>query len=177
MEFYDVIKTRRSVRSFLKKSVPDDVLERVLEAARVAPSGNDRQPWRFIIVRDEKKKREIANACYRQDFVAEAPVVIVCCAIKCTSGYEPWKDEAGRRDTVIATDHLILAARNEGLGTCWVGAIHDRQVKKIVNVPDDVDVVMVVPIGHPASKAAFGKVFGRKAFKEICFYEEYGQKQ
>lgn len=176
MEFYDVIKTRRSIRSFLEKDIPDDVLEIVLEAARIAPSGNNRQPWQFVIVKDEKKKIEIAQACYEQDFVAEAPVVIICCAVKCNSGYEPWQDEAGRRDTVIATDHLILAARNEGLATCWVGAIHDKEVKKIANVPDNVDVVMVVPIGYPAAQKAFEKDSGRKALKEICFYEEYGRK-
>jgi nitroreductase len=177
MEFYDVIKTRRSVRRFLKRAVPEDALERVLEAARMAPSGGDRQPWRFVVVKEEQKKKRIARACYSQDFIAEAPAVLVCCAIKCSSGYEPWHDEAGRRDTVIATDHLILAARNEGLGTCWVGAVHDKQVKKIVNVPDDVDVVMVVPIGYPASKTAFREPTGRKKLKEICFFEEYGRKQ
>jgi nitroreductase len=177
MEFYDVIQTRRSVRRFLKRAVGEDALERVLDAARIAPSGGDRQPWRFVVIKEEQKKKRIARACYDQDFVAEAPVVLVCCAIKCSSGYEPWHDEAGRRDAVIAIDHLILAARNEGLGTCWVGAVHDKQVKKIVNVPDDVDVVMVVPIGYPASKTAFRKASGRKKLKEICFLEEYGRKQ
>jgi nitroreductase len=177
MEFYDVIKTRRSVRRFLKRPIPDDVLGRVLEAARIAPSGGDRQPWRFVVVKDEEKKKKIARACYEQDFVAEAPVVVVCCAVKCSSGYQPWQDEAGRRDAVIATDHLILAARNEGLGSCWVGALHDKQVKKIVKVPDDVDVVMVVPLGYPASKWAFREAKGRKPLKDICFFEEYGLKE
>lgn len=177
MEFYDVIKTRRSVRRFLKKPVPVDVLGRVLEAARVAPSGGDRQPWRFVVVKDKQKKQRIARACYGQDFVAKAPVVLVCCSIKCSSDYEPWEDEAGRRDTVIATDHLILAARNEGLGTCWVGAVHDKRVKEIVNVPGNVDVVMVVPLGYPASKSAFREASGRKSLKEICFFEEYARKK
>ena len=169
-----MIKTRRSVRRFLKKPIPDDVLDRVLEAAWIAPSGGDRQPWRFVVVKDEEKKEKIARACYEQGFVAEAPVVLVCCAVKCSSGYEPWRDEAGRRDAVIATDHLILAARNEGLGTCWVGAVHDKQVKKIVKVPDAVDVVMVVPLGYPASKTGFREAKGRKPLKEMCFFEEYG---
>lgn len=177
MEFYDVIKTRRSVRRFSKKTIPDDVLDRILDAARIAPSGGDRQPWRFVIVKDEQRKKQIANACYEQDFVAQAPVVIVCCSIKCTSGYEPWKDEAGRRDTVIAIDHMILAARNEGLGTCWVGALYERTIKKIINALKDVNVVMVVPIGYPALKTAFRKAYGRKRLKDICFFEEYGRKK
>ena len=177
MEFYDVIRTRRSVRRFLNRPIPDEVLDRVLDAARIAPSGGDRQPWRFVVVKDKQKKKKIAHACYSQDFVAEAPVVLVCCSIKCSSGYQPWEDEAGRRDAVIATDHLILAARNEGLGSCWVGAVHDKQVKEIVNVPDDVNVVMVVPLGYPASKSAFREPSGRKSLKEVCFFEEYGQTQ
>jgi nitroreductase len=177
MEFYDVIRTRRSVRKFLKKGIPDEVLERILEVARVAPSGDNRQPWRFVVVKDDQRKKKIARACYEQDFVTQAPVVIVCCSIECSSGYEPWMDEAGRRDTVIATDHLILAARNEGLATCWVGAFFDKKVGKIINVPGDVDVVMVVPIGYPTSKSAFSKASGRKALKDICFSEEYGQKK
>ena len=174
MEFYDVIETRRGIRRFLKKPVPDDTLHKVLNAARIAPSGNNRQPWRFVIVKDQERKEKIACACYEQDFVSQAPVVIVCCAVKCTSGYEPWQDEAGRRDTVIATDHLILAARNEGLATCWIGAIHDKQVKKIAQVPNEVDVVMVVPIAYPVSKSAFSEPSDRKSLEEICFFEEYG---
>jgi len=102
-----VIKTRRSIRRFLKKAISDDILEKVLEAARIAPSGSNQQPWRFAIVRDEQKKKKIARACYEQDFVAQALVVIICCSIKCSSGYEPWHDDAGWRDTVISTDHLI----------------------------------------------------------------------
>ena len=177
MEFYDVIKTRRSVRRFLKKAIPDDVLERVLDAARLAPSGNNRQPWRFVIVRDEDKKKKIAQACYEQGFVAEAAVVIICCSIKCSSGYEPWQDNAGWRDMIIAADHLILAARNEGLGTCWVGALHNKKVGKIVNVPDDVDVVMVVPVGYPPLKTAFRETKERKSLEEICFIEEYDRRR
>ena len=177
MEFYDVIKTRRSVRRFLKKAIPDDVLERILEAARIAPSGGNAQPWRFVIVKDEDKKKKIARACYEQDFIAQAPVVIVCCSIECSSGYEPWQDDAGWRDTVISVDHLILAARNEGLATCWIGAFYDKKVGKIINVPDDVNVVMVVPIGYPVLKTAFRETKDRKSLKTICFVEKYGRRE
>jgi nitroreductase len=177
MEFYDVIRTRRSVRKFLKKGIPDEVLDRILEAARVAPSGGNSQPWRFVIVKDQDKKKKIADACYEQDFVTQAPVVIVCCSIKCSSGYEPWQDDAGWRDTIIAVDHLILAARNEGLGTCWVGAFYEEPIKEIVRVPKDVKVVIVVPVGYPASRKAFRETKNRKSLKEICFVEEYGRKR
>jgi len=177
MEFYDVINTRRSIRRYLKKTIADDVLERVLEAARVAPSGGNAQPWRFVIVKDEQKKKKIAHVCYEQDFVAQAPVVLVCCSVECSSGYEPWLDDAGWRDTVIAIDHLILAARNEGLATCWVGAFYDKKVGKIVGVPADVNIAMVVPLGYPASKSAFKETKERKSLKEICFVEDYGRRE
>jgi len=176
MDFYDVIRTRRSVRSFQDKPVPHDVLARVLEAARIAPSGNNRQPWRFVVVKDEKRRKQIAQACYDQSFIAQAPVVIVCCGRQYPNGYEPWRDECYLADTVIAIDHLILAARNEGLGSCWIGAVHDDQVAKIIGAPDDVDVLMVVPIGYPAGETAFNEKCSRAPLEQICFNERYGQR-
>ena len=177
MDFYDLIRTRRSIRSYQKKEIPQEVLKRVLEAARVAPSGNNMQPWSFVIVKDPSLKKRLAGACYNQDFIAEAPVVVVCCARRYANSYEPWKENGYLGNAVIAIDHLVLAARNEGLGSCWIGAVHDKEVKKIVNVPDDVDVVMVVPLGYPGSDSDFHDNFRRKSLDEICFFEEYGKKK
>ncbi len=175
MDFYDVIRTRRSIRRYKSKDIPNDVLFRILESARIAPSGNNRQPWRFVVVRDEEKKKKIAQACYDQSFIAQAPLVIVCCSIKCTSGYQPWLEQAGPRDVVIATDHLILAARNEGIGSCWIGALYPEKVAKIINLPDELDVVMVVPLGYPTSESAFSEPTGRKSLNEIFFADSYGE--
>jgi len=177
MEFYKVIKTRRSIRSYSEKDIPPDVIKRILDAARIAPSGNNRQPWSFIVVKDHERKKKIAEASYGQGFITEAPVVVVCCAQRYPNSYEPWKDNCYLADAIIAIDHLVLAARNEGLGTCWIGAIHDKQVKELLNVPDEVDVVMVIPIGYPASESAFTDVYYRKSLEEVCFSEEYGKKE
>jgi len=177
MEFYDLIRTRRSIRSYQKKDIPPDVLDRVLDAARIAPSGNNRQPWSFVVVKDEKKKKKIAEASYGQSFIAEAPVVVVCCAKHYPNSYEPWKENSYLADTIIAIDHLVLAARNEGLGSCWIGAIHDKEVKKILNISDDVDVVMVIPLGYPLSDSAFTDSFYRRPLEEICFLEKYGHRR
>ena len=174
MEFYDVIRTRRSVRSYQDRDIPDEVLERVLDAARIAPSGNNRQPWSFVVVRDGGKRELIAQACYDQGFIATAPVVVVCCAKQYPNSYDPWKDNCYLADGVIAIDHLVLAARNEGLGSCWIGAIHDKQVKEIVSVPDDVDVLIMVTLGYPASDSAFSGPASRKHLGEMCFLETYG---
>lgn len=176
MEFYDVIRTRRSIRKYKKEPIPKEVLLRVLEAGRIAPSGNNRQPWRFVVIEDKEKKKRIAEACYGQSFIAEAPVVIVCCSIKCSSGYQPWMEQAGPRDVVIATDHIILAARNEGLASCWIGAFYPDKIAEIIDLPRDLDVVMVVPLGYPANKEAFKETTDRKPFEEIFFYESYGRK-
>ena len=175
MEFYDLIRTRRSIRNYQKKNIPQDVLDRILDAARSAPSGNNRQPWSFVVVKNEGKKEKIAEASYGQSFIAEAPVVVVCCAKRYPNSYEPWKENSYLADTIIAIDHLVLAARNEGIGSCWIGAIHDKEVKKILSVPDDVAVVMAVPLGYPVSCSAFTDSFYRKPLEEICFSEEYGQ--
>lgn len=176
MEFYDVIKTRRSIRNYSERDIPPDVLKRVLDAARIAPSANNRQPWSFVIIKDPEKKKKIAEASYGQSFIAKAPVVVVCCAQRYPNSYEPWKDNCYLADVMIAIDHLILAARNESLGTCWIGAIHDKQVKKIFNIPDEIDVVMAVSIGYPPSDSAFTDTCSRKSLEEICFSEEYGMK-
>ncbi len=173
MDFYEVIATRRSVRSYQSKQIPDDVLERVLEAGRIAPSGSNSQPWRFVVVKDESNRKEIAKACYGQSFIAEAPVVLVCCSVNRVSKYKPWSENAGPRDVVIAVDHITLAARAEGLGTCWIGALNPKEVGMVVGVPEDVKVVMVLPIGYPESESLFNERRSRKSFEEIFFVEHY----
>jgi len=175
MEFEKVIRTRRSIRRYSKKDIPDDILKKILEGARVAPSGNNKQPWYFIVVKDEEKKRKIAEYSYNQSFIADAPVVIVCCGERYPNKYEPFKDECYLVDVVIAIDHLILTARNYGVGSCWIGAFHPEPIKKLLSIPDNIDVLMVVPLGYPEG-AEFSEVSFRKSLDEIAFEEEYGKK-
>ena len=118
MDLYEVVRTRRSIRSYMTDPIPDEVLSRVLEAVRVAPSGSNRQPWHWILVKDEEKKQSLAKICNSQMWIAEAPVVIVACGRNLNynrAGY--MGDMSILVDTSIAFTHLILAARNEGLGT------------------------------------------------------------
>jgi len=131
MEFYEVIRTRRSIRSYESDPIPEDVLNKVLEAARIAPSGSNRQPWRFIVVKDEELKKQLVPACGDQSFIADAPMVIVAC------GYDIHWNRGGYMeamsmlvDVSIAFTHLILVARAEGLGTCWIGSFSNDEVKK-----------------------------------------------
>lgn len=167
MDFEKVIRTRRSIRNYSSKEVSEETMEKILDAARIAPSGNNSQPWKFIVVRDREKKEKVAQACYNQTFVAAAPVVIVACGVPYPNKYEPRKDLSYLIDVAIAVDHLILASRNEGLGTCCVGAFHPEPIKEILGIPQKADVVMVVPAGYPAREESFREVYGRKSLKEI----------
>lgn len=150
MEFYEVLKTRRSVRSFRDKPIPEAVLKRVLNAARTAPSGSNRQPTRLIVVKAPAARKALVPLCGGQRFVAGAPVVIVACGqnIHYNRG-EYMGDFAMLVDVSIAFDHLVLAARAEGLGTCWIGSFDNAKLKKHLGVPKDFEVVAVTPLGYP----------------------------
>ncbi len=171
MEFYDVIKKRKSVRKYKKDPIPDDVLNRILEAGRIAPSAKNIQPWHFIVIKDPDTKKKVAAACRDQMFMADADVILAGCILQ----KEAWARmggymSAGPVDLTIALEHMILAAAREGLGTCWIGAFVEQDVKKILNVPDDVTVLALTPIGYPAEEP---KDRGRKPISEIISYDSW----
>ncbi|RLE14089.1 nitroreductase [Candidatus Aerophobetes bacterium] len=150
MDFYEVIRTRRSIREYQERPVEEDKLQRILEAARLAPSAANRQPWQFLVIKTEKIKKEFQRA-YNKDWFWQAPVIICACGIK----KEAWIRSDGKSyldvDVAIAMDHLVLAATAEGLGTCWIGAFNPSEVKKILNLPDDIEPVALTPLGYPAT--------------------------
>jgi len=122
----------------------------VLDAARVAPSGSNRQPTRLIVVKEASARKALAPLCEGQGFVAEAPVVVVACGRNIQynrGGY--MGDFSMLVDVTIAFDHLQLAARAEGLGTCWIGSFNNDALKKHLGVPDDFEVVALTPLGYP----------------------------
>jgi nitroreductase len=171
MEFYEVIKERRSVRRYKSDPIPDEVLNRILEAGRIAPSAKNIQPWHFVVVKNPEIKEMVAEACRGQRFMAEAPVIICGCAREDIA----WGRMGGYMssfavDLAIAMEHMILAAANEGLGTCWVGAFVEKDVKKILKIPDTVRVVALTPLGYPAE---IPKDRGRKLLEDIVSYDKY----
>ena len=169
MELYEAIKSRYSVRSYKDKPVEQDKLERVLEAARLAPSGSNRQPWKFVVVRDAELRSKLAAACNDQTFVGTAAVVIVGVGtmgdrtMSCDVPGDPV-------DVSIALEHIALAAVAEGLGTCWIGAFHQDQVSEVVGVPAGAKVIEVMPLGYPADKP---RAKDRKPLDEIVCYDKY----
>lgn len=175
MDFYEVIKTRRSVRSYKPDPVPEEIVRRVLDAARIAPSGSNRQPWKFILVTNPEMKRKLVPLCEGQSFIAEAPILIIACGrnIRFNRG-SYMGDYSMLVDVAIAVDHLTLAARAEGLGTCWIGSFDNRGIKKLLGIPEGVEVVALTPLGYPRDPGVFRLVSGRKSLEEIISSEKYG---
>ena len=172
MDLFEVIKKRRSIRSYKPDPIPNEHLKKILEAARLAPSGKNRQPWRFIVVRDAERKRRLAKASMNQMFIAEANVVIV--ALSDPTVYS----SAGTKrripylqDPMIAVEHMVLAATAFGYGTCWIGAFNEDEVKRIVNAPEELAVIALLPIGVPNENPPPRP---RKPFEELFFSEVYG---
>jgi nitroreductase len=170
MELYETVRTRKSVRRFADAPVPEDVLTRVLEAARLAPSAKNLQEWRFVVAREPATRRKLASAASGQTFVGEAPVVIALCAetnhrrMRC--GLESYPI-----DVAIAGDHLTLAAAAEGLGTCWIGSFDSNRVRQILGIPEDIVVVQLMPLGYPEDPSPVEK--SRLPMSDIVHYEHW----
>ncbi|AZR72285.1 nitroreductase [Anoxybacter fermentans] len=169
MDFYQLIKTRRSVRKYESRPVEEEKLMRILNAARLAPSGKNAQAWKFIVVKDQELKEKIVKAAKGQKFLAEADCIIVCCVNEeeVYQGHGNYMTSFAV-DGAIAMDHLILAAHYEGLGTCWIGAFFEDQIKEILNIPDPYRVVAMTPLGYPAGEQ---KDRGRKPLEEIIAFD------
>lgn len=145
MELMEVIRKRRSIRKYKAEPVPEKDIKYVLEAARLAPSWGNRQCWRYIVVTDEALRKKITM----RDWAAQAPVIIVGCADPTKAGNKDGKPYY-MLDMGISMEHLILAAAERGLGTCWIGGQFDeRVVKEALNIPEDIRIVALTPVGYP----------------------------
>ena len=165
----EAIKKRQSVRSYQDKKIPEEIIQYILEAGRLAPSAKNGQPWKFIVVKDKNLKEKLVPACKSQKFVGEAPVVIVGCATN--PNYKMGNGEYSYAlHLAIAMDHMSLEATSLGLGTCWIGAFYQDQVKEVVDVPEEVRVVALMSVGYPKE---LGVKRGRKPLSEIICYDKY----
>jgi len=147
MDFYDVIKQRRSVRSFRSTAVEEEKLQRILEAAQAAPSAANQQPVHFYVIQAPQLKGRMREV-YNQQWFVDAPVIVCACARPA----QAWQRRDGKNyadvDLTIAMDHLILAATAEGLGTCWIGAFKPKVLREILDLPDDLEPVALTPVGY-----------------------------
>jgi len=169
-EFFRVIFSRRSCREFLSDPLDQKTIEKLLEAMRRAPSAGNLQPWHFYVISSDRLKKELARAAYGQDFIAEAPLVIVICALPQRSA--SYYGERGRtlyciQDTAAVVENLLLAAEALGLGACWVGAFDEREAVHLLGLPADRRPVAIVPVGRPSDHP---RLTSRKPLSEIVTY-------
>jgi len=182
----ELARSRRSIRKYLPDPVGSEKLSRLLEAGALAPSGNNTQPWRFIVVQDRSMKERLYKVAGEQSWILEAPVTIavvgdVSAKVKAPSGTEgkiSVDDPKNRtalfktiRDTTIAADHIVLAAQDEGLGTCWIALFEQQEIRPVLSVPESCYVVALITVGLPAESP---KPKPRHRLQEIVFKDKYG---
>ena len=176
MTVLDAIKNRRSVRKYDSKTIPAAVMEKLCDSLRLAPSACNFQPWRFLLVTGPDLKDQLVNAARAQSFIAEAPLIVVGCGFP----DDAYKSMGGHGNSIevdiaIAMTQLTLAAVEEGLGTCWIGAFDEKQVKATLNIPKNARVVAMTPVGYPSDPDMIRPVEDgrRKSAEEIFFMETY----
>jgi nitroreductase len=173
MDVLEAIKGRGSVRRFTSQPVSEEEVKTLIDAARHAPSAGNIQPWEFIIIKKAEIKHKLVIAAANQTFIGQAPVVVVVCANTNASG-----GGYGSRgvtlyciqDTAAATQNILLTACSMGLGTCWIGAFNEEEVKEVLSIPDGVRPIAIIPIGHGTDSPPKRP---RRALNEIMHYEEF----
>jgi nitroreductase len=178
MDLHEALRAYQPCTRYLPKQIPDDKLKAVLSAARLAPSQNNMQPWRFIVVQDDERKRLLSQACPKGKVLVDAPVVVVALAVEedipfTIGGYI----SAYPLDVAVSVRQMQLAATAEGLGTMWIADFHEDKVRAVLGVPEGIHPLAIIPLGYPAEpNGNNGKSVvpeGRKSLNEIVAYNEY----
>lgn len=200
MDFMEVIRERKSVRDFKKKSVPEEDIEAMLEAARLAPSGGNEQNWLFGVVRDENKILELSKAAGNQRWIATAPLVFALCTelkkdftelgeddfelqvdkerfssdfIDYLKNYKDQKKVAllfENCNTLLPGEHIFLTAINRGLSACWVGYLDIEKASNILDLPENHKCMFLMPVGYASEEP---RELDRKDIDELVFYDKY----
>lgn len=171
MEYTEVIRVRESVRNYDPgRKVPPDVLRRVLDAGRIAPSAKNFQPWKFLVISSSPLIEKVKE-CYQRDWFRDAPHIIVSVGLKDQSwvrGYDGYNSL--ETDVAIAMTHIILAAENEGLGTCWIAAYNPSLLREALGAGENEVIFGITPVGYP--KPGFQKITvkRRKTLEEITSF-------
>ena len=170
MDFQELIRARYSCRAYRSDPVAEDQLAQVLEAARLAPTADNRQPFRLVVIRTAGREQELQRV-YGKDWFVQAPLVIAACGVPA----ENWvRKQDGKNyndvDVAIVMDHLILAAADLGLGTCWIAAFDPVAARELLELPEGVEPVAFTPLGHPADAP---RQKTRKKSDELVRYERY----
>jgi nitroreductase len=164
MQVMEAIRKRRSIRQYIAKELPVEDLELLLEAARLAPSGANRQPWEMVVVTDPKRIRELVPLCKNQTFVEDCRLFL--------AGVDDPQQKWARVDLSIALDHLSLAAQELGLGSCWIGAFDQERLAEFLGVPKGKVVTVCMAVGYPQETPP---ARSRKPMEELFHYDRYGK--
>lgn len=164
-ELIQLISSRRSCRNYFEQDVPDELIEKCLEAARLAPSACNKQPWRFVVVKDAQLRGSICREGILpglpMPWLNEVPVIIAICAkmeiITHKLAKFISKVDYSPIDIGIAGEHFVLAAESLGLGSCWIGWFKEKAIKRILNIPRNIKVVSLLSLGYPADVTAAKK--------------------
>lgn len=173
MEFFDLVRARRSIRSFQKKKVEEEKLNKILEAVNQAPSAGDLQAYEIVVIKSESQKEKLFQAAREQEAILEAGVVLVFCANPARSAEkygERGEDLYSLQDATIAASYAQLAASNLGLGSVWVGGFDEGEVRKACRASEDLRPVAIIPIGYPAEKP---EKTPRRNLKDLVHYETF----
>ncbi len=169
MEFSKLVTARYSVRAYKPDPVEEDKLNRVLEAARLAPTAANRQAFQLLVIHTAGREQELRRI-YDRDWFVQAPLVICACGLPAQN----WIRRDGKNyndvDVAIVMDHLILAAADQGLGTCWIGAFDPIAAREVLGLPDDAEPIAFTPLGYPADEPRPKK---RKPLSELVRYEHW----
>lgn len=167
MDILDLLKSRRSIRIYQDKPIPQDLLLQILEAGRWAPSGANLQPWHFIVVTDPETRKKVGQAArfffIKFFHVEKAPVIIVF-------GFDTRKGKYGRYDVTLAGGNMMTMATSLGLGTCWIGAFDELKVKEILGIPENIEVIALMTLGYPDEKA---EVPPRVELEKVVHWESW----
>jgi len=164
MSLIEVVLSRKSIRRYEQKEIPRDVLDKILEAGRQAPSAANKQPWHFIVLTDSKIKRELSKGLFNR-FIKDAPVTVVGCAHKDLIAGK-WSIVS----TTIALQNMVIAAWAMGVGSCWIGDFKEEKVKKLLSIPENWNVGALVSFGYPAEKPHSRK---KKSMEEIVGFNKF----
>ena len=162
MDVFKAIETRRSIRKYQDRQIPDDLMNRIFEAGRLAPSAANRQPWAVIAVRDAETKKSAAKACNECDYVAKCDVLLVC--------FGDPRDRWYEIDAAVALENMALTAWDNGIGSCFIGYFSEDYLKSLLHIPPDMKVVACLTLGYPDESPAARP---RKSIEDLVFREKY----
>ena len=169
MNFNELINKRYSVRAYQSDKVGDEKLQQVLNAARVAPTAANRQPIQFIVIHTAGREAELKRI-YQREWFSKAPIVICACAVPSQAWTRMDNKNYSEVDVSIAMDHLVLAATDLGLGTCWIAAFDPAAAREALGLPNGVEPIAFAPLGYPADQPKPKK---RKPLSELVRYERW----